>query len=275
MNIIKRFDGYWNFYKTVFEFKPYPGGSLSWHHLWFILYLFLYSGIAIPLLNFLRSARSEKFKRVLIRILSSPAAILVLPALVLLLTQVALRPYFPEETHALIDDWAYFALYLCFFLFGVLCYANQLLWESIGANRKVLLVAAIGILIPFYTFYFHFYDIIQLPLSIDVVETLFDITAVFMSWFTVIAVIAYGQHYLNKPHPWLARINEGLYPFYILHQTVIIVLGYYICQLPWSIGAKFWAVSLLTLISCIFIYLTIIKPFNLMRFLFGMKSLRK
>src|SRR5688572_16851021 len=38
---INLFNGYFDFYKTVFQFKPYPEGSLSWHHLWFILYLFL------------------------------------------------------------------------------------------------------------------------------------------------------------------------------------------------------------------------------------------
>lgn len=41
---------YWDFWGTVFAFKPYPeGGSLSWHHLWFILYLFLYDVLFAPL----------------------------------------------------------------------------------------------------------------------------------------------------------------------------------------------------------------------------------
>jgi surface polysaccharide O-acyltransferase-like enzyme len=36
------YNSYWEFYKTVFQFVPYPRGSFSWHHLWFILYLFLF-----------------------------------------------------------------------------------------------------------------------------------------------------------------------------------------------------------------------------------------
>jgi hypothetical protein len=100
---------------------------------------------------------------------------------------------------------------------------------------------------------------------------MFDVIAIFVSWFTVITVIAYGQHFLNRPHPWLKHFNEGLYPFYILHQTVIIAIGYYICQLPWGIFAKFWTVSFLTLISCVGFYSLVIKPFNVMRILFGMK----
>lgn len=271
---VKEYSTYWDFYKTVFEFQPYPQGSFSWHHLWFIMYLLVYSLMAIPLLIFLRSGRSAGFKQKIFNVISSPAGILFIPAAFILVTQIILRPYFPEQTHALINDWAYFTFYLCFFLFGMICYSNPLLWESIGRNRSYLLVSTITFLIPFYVFYFHLRELIHLPWSMDGIETAFDVTAIFVSWFTVITVIAYGQHYLNRPHPWLTKINEGLYPFYILHQTVIIFIGYYICQLPWSIAAKFWSVSLLTLLSCIMFYLLLIRPFKVMRFLFGVKVKR-
>jgi glucans biosynthesis protein C len=269
---INEYNGYTDFYKTVFDFVPYPAGSFSWHHLWFVAYLLVYSLIAIPLLVYLRSQKSLSFRNGVSRILSTPAGILFAPSLLILLTQVILRPYFPEETHDLIHDWGFFTFYFSFFLFGMLCYSNFDLWKSIGANRKYLLVAAVFVVIPFYITYFHLREIIVLPWSIDTVETVFDVTAIFLSWFTVITVIAYGQHYLNRPHAWLKHFNEGLYPFYILHQTVIIAIGYYICQLPWGIFAKFWTVSLLTLISCAGFYFLIIRPFNAVRFLFGMKT---
>lgn len=272
---IKEFNGYADFYKTVFNFVPYPEGSFSWHHLWFIAYLFVFSLIALPLLVYLRSDRSADFRNAAARILASPAGILLIPSCFILITQIILRPYFPEETHGLLDDWGYFTFYFSFFLFGMLCYSNSRIWQSIGANRRYLLVAATFILIPFYITYFHFREILTLPWDVDTVETMFDVIAIFVSWFTVITVIAYGQHYLNKPHPILKHVNEGLYPFYILHQTVIIAIGYYVCQLDWSIGAKFWTVSFLTLASCLAIYFVLIRPFNVTRILFGMKLKRK
>jgi peptidoglycan/LPS O-acetylase OafA/YrhL len=268
---IANYASYGEFYKTVFDFVPYPQGSFSWHHLWFVAYLLVYSLIAIPILIFLRSPKSTAFKASALRWLGSPAGLLLLPAVFILITQIVLRPFFPEETHALVGDWAFFTFYFCFFVFGMLCYSNPVLWEAIGQNRKHLLVASLLILVPFYSFYFHLQEIIRLPWSSDTVEIAFDVSAIFLSWFWVITVIAYGQHYLNRQHPWLSRINEGLYPFYILHQTVIIFLGYYIDQLPWSITAKFWAVSLLTLASCVSFYRVCIRPFNLMRLLFGVK----
>lgn len=269
---INLFNGYWDFYKTVFQFKPYPeGGSLSWHHLWFILYLFFYSLIAIPLLKFIRSERSKNFKVFMYKLHSHPIALLFVPSLLILTTQIILRPFFPEQTHALIGDWAYFTFYFMFFIFGMMAYSDKKLWESIGKNRKQLLVATVLILIPFYTCWIDLHKIIDLPLADNIVETIFDVTAIFVSWFWVITIISYGQHYLNRPHPILKYINEGLYPFYILHQTVIIAIGYYICQLPWSIFAKFWSISLLTLISCVIFYFVIIRPFRLVRVLFGLK----
>jgi hypothetical protein len=267
---ITQYAGYWDFYKTVFEFQPYPQGSFSWHHLWFILYLLLYSLIMIPFLIFIRSEKSIAFREKVRVVLSSPSGALFIPSIFILITQIILRPYFPDETHDL-KDLGFFIFYMCFFFFGVLMYSDKNVWLSIGANRKYLLTASIFALIPFYGLYFHFREFYQLPWSDDIVETMFDVVGIFVSWFTVITVIAYGQHYLNKPHPILSKINEGLYPFYILHQTVIIAIGYYVCQWPWSIAAKFWTIAFLTLFSCIGFYLLVIRPFNPIRFLFGMK----
>jgi peptidoglycan/LPS O-acetylase OafA/YrhL len=272
---ITEYEGYADFYKTVFNFIPYPQGSFSWHHLWFVAYLFLFSLIALPLLIFLRSERSASFKMKMQQILSSPAGLLFVPSILILITQIILEPYFPEETHALIDDWAYFTFNLSFFLFGMLCYSHSAIWESIGRNRKPLLITSLFTIVIFYGVYFHFRGIVVLPWTDDTVETIFDVIAIFGSWFWVITVIAFGQHYLNRPHPWLKHFNEGLYPFYILHQTVIIAIGYYICQLSWSIFTKFWAVSFLTLASCVLIYFLIIRPFSVTRILFGMKPKSK
>jgi glucans biosynthesis protein C len=272
---ISEHQSYADFYKTVFNFVPYPEGSFSWHHLWFIAYLLLFSLIALPFVNFLRSEGSARFKASVSKILLRPAGILFVPAIIILITQVVLRPYFPEETHALIDDWGFFTFYFAFFIMGMTCFSHAPIWDSIQANRKHLLVAALLSLVPFYGTYLHFREIVVLPWTTDTVETIFDVTAIFVSWFWVITVIAWGQHYLNRPHPWLKHFNEGLYPFYILHQTVIIAIGYYICQLPWGIGAKFCVVSFLTLLTCVLIYFLIIRPFNVVRLLFGLKPLKK
>ncbi len=58
-----QFANYFEFWKTVFEFIPYPkGGSLSWHHLWHVLYIFVYSILALPIFLFLKSSKSNLIK---------------------------------------------------------------------------------------------------------------------------------------------------------------------------------------------------------------------
>lgn len=268
---IKEYPSYGDFYKTVFNFVPYPQGSFSWHHLWFIMYLFLYSLLAIPYLSFLRRDSSVPWKERLTRRFSNPLVLWLVPPTLMGISQFILRPFFPEETHALIDDWAFFVLYGSFFFFGMTAYSSTALWERIGSLRKVLALGMVISLVPFYTCYFSFRGLLDLPLSEEAVEIIFDVTSVYTGWSTVITIIAFGQHYLNRSHPWLSRFNEGLYPFYILHQTVIIALGYYICQLTWSISVKYWTVAFLTLVSCMLIYLLLIRPFKITRLFFGMK----
>ena len=268
---IDQYDGYWDFYKTVFQFKPYPAGNFSWHHLWFVMYLLVYSLVLLPFLSFIRSERSNNFKLTARKWLSSAAGMLFIPSGFIFITQLVLRPYFPEQTNDL-RDLSFIVFYGCFFFFGTLFYSDQDLWRSIEKNRKKLLLAAILILIPFYGVFLHWHKVIDIGIyNEDTLDLIFDIASIFLSWFTLIALIGYGQHYLNKPNSILPYTNEGLYPFYILHQTVIIWIGFYICKLDWSIAAKYWSISLLTLIFCITFYFVIIRPFNVMRLFFGVK----
>jgi glucan biosynthesis protein C len=267
---IDRYANYWEFYKTVFHFQPYPGGSFSWHHLWFVLYLLVYSLVLLPFLVFIRSERSVNFRTKVRQWLSPAWGMLFIPSTFIFLTQLILRPFFPDELHNM-TDVAYIVFYGCFFFFGAIFYSDQDLWLAIERNRHKLLVAAALILIPFYGVFIHWHKFIALPFDERTLELTFDISSIFLSWFTLVTVIGFGQHFLNKTHPALQYTNEGLYPFYILHQTVIITIGFYICKLDWSIAAKFWSISLLTLVFCVAFFFLVIRPFNVMRLFFGLK----
>ena len=269
---IKEYDNYWSFYKTVFQFVPYPAGSFSWHHLWFIMYLFLYSLIAIPWLKFLRSENSNAFRSQAKRVLSHPVGMILGSSLLILISQIILRPFFPEETHALIGDWAFFTYYFLFFLYGTLCYTVPEIWQSIYSNRRYIVWTAMISLVPFYTLYGSFYGWVRLPHGTEIAETTFDIVGIFVGWFTVIAAVALGQRFLNRPHPWLSVLSEALYPFYILHQTLIIVIGYYVCQMDASIAVKFLSIAFLTVLASGIIIHFVIRPVSFLRLVFGLKQ---
>ena len=103
-------------------------------------------------------------------------------------------------------------------------------------------------------------------------EKLWDINEIFISWTWVVALIGYGRKYLNRNHPWLRHLNEAIYPFYILHQTVIILFAYPMINWQIGVGFKFLVLSTVSLFGSVAIYLVFVRPFNFMRILFGMKK---
>jgi glucan biosynthesis protein C len=83
--------------------------------------------------------------------------------------------------------------------------------------------------------------------------------------------LGYAQFYLKKTPQWLRLSNELIYPFYVFHQTVIVVIGFYIISWQTAIWIKAVALFLSALLITCGICLFIIKPFNTLRFLFGLK----
>ena len=74
----------------------------------------------------------------------------------------------------------------------------------------------------------------------------------------------------------LARVeryaNEAVLPFYLLHQTIVVVIGFYVVQWHTSALLKFSFISLTALAITLLLYETLVKRTRLTRFLFGMKS---
>ena len=101
---INQFSSLVEYYPHMFE-GIYPEGNFSWHHLWFIAYLFVISLFISPFLNFLRSERFQRFTTRIEKIVIKPFAlnIFIIP---LLLSQIILRPFFETETNDLVNDWA-------------------------------------------------------------------------------------------------------------------------------------------------------------------------
>ena len=43
-------------------------------------------------------------------------------------------------------------------------------------------------------------------------------------WAALLTILGWAHHRLNRPWPWLRWASESVYPWYLLHQTAIIVL---------------------------------------------------
>jgi len=270
---IANYTSYLDFYPSVLDLVPYPAGNFSWHHMWFVLYLLIYSMMALPFISYLKSEKSASFLTRLENYFSLKWGFLsfVLP---ITLSQIILRPYFPNETHAFIDDWAYFTYYFFFFIAGICVASSDQLWMLLKEKRRFhLLVAVISLI--FIQFLWNIpWEKLQNYLIIDI-NLLWQFNKIILTWAWIIAIIGYGQKYLNKNHPILKPANEAVYPFYILHQTVIILIAFPLTNVETGVFSKFIILSVLSLIATIGIYLIFVRPFNFMRFLFGMKPRKK
>lgn len=266
---------FFTFYPKVLEFQPYPDGNFSWHHMWFVLYLFVYSAIALPLFLGLKSEKGKHFINKLSTIGKSKAIyLLTLPTVII---YFSLTIHF-SRTNDLINDFGWLPYWFTFFVVGFIVAGHQQFWEGLLKYRKTSLQLAFLCIVLMN--YIRWNGLEPWDLWQDSWRAHWESYAYLAlypldAWFWLLAIIGYGRKYLNKPSKFLAYSNRGIYPFYILHQTVIVVIGYYVIQVQESISAKYIFVSTLSLILTVVLYDFLIKPFPIMRFLFGMKPEKK
>lgn len=245
------------FYAQYFN-GLYPEGNVSWHHLWFILYLFVYSLVLLPLLLYLRKPTGRAKLAPVVDFLSRGANILWL-ALPIALVEVALRWRFPNWQN-FIGDWANHAHYPLIFLFGFLLMTDQRFSGAIDRNRRMALL--VGLLA----------SAGRLLDEVGLAGYVLDMTLRGVAeWSLIVAMLGYGHRYLNRPSRVLRHTSEIAYPFYIWHQTVIVIVAFFVVRWQAGIGVKFAVIAgtslLLTWLICEAIKLT-----NVTRFMFGMKA---
>jgi hypothetical protein len=258
----------WDFYKTTFNFIPYPKGNFSWHHLWFIAYLFLYDLLLAPVFAWMVSPKSENFKAQLSALAKNKLVyLLTLPSIV----WYALLSNKHPETGDLVHDWCYFVYWLFFLLAGFICIIQPKLMDSLERNRHfALTIGFLGLMLVNYmrwNKFDPFYSGSPDDLSVILSTALRPVIA----WGWLLALVGYGKKYLNRPHKSLNYLNQAVYPFYIVHQTVIVCISYYIVELRDDILSKYLFTVVVTFFVSMGIYHLLIKPYALTRFLFGMK----
>lgn len=132
---IDQFSSLGNYYTHMFE-GIYPAGNFSWHHLWFILYLFVVSLIISPFIKYSRSGHFNMLRGKLIALASNKMGLnWVFP--IIIGSQLILRQYFPDSTHALFNDWAYMTFYLLFFIIGFVLFTSDKVIQAVANQRRL------------------------------------------------------------------------------------------------------------------------------------------
>ena len=227
-----QFDGsYWEFLATkALRGGPYPEGNLSWHHLWFLPYLLLFSLVLGPVFVRLKRSSSKLVDWTKRQLQKSYGFYVFVPPL--FLVEGLVEPFFPI-THALIGDWFNIIFSLLFFFYGFLLIAcGDLFWENLyKVKYKALVIGSIA-----FTLLVCRWLLIEKDGPLEhFMEAFLKVTNI---WSWILVLFAYAAQWLNKPSQGLAYANRAVYPFYILHQTITIVIAYFLMDLEWNLFIK-------------------------------------
>lgn len=261
---------YFQFYSRVFEMEPYPQGNLSWHHLWFIFYLLIYDIVFAPFFKWSMGEKGQRFLQAISFLGKGKWIYLLMLPSALIYATLSLR--FPQ-TGDFIHDWCMVLYWLIFLLGGFLCIASPALMDSLERNRRSsFAIAFLSILLINYLRWnskepWKVIENWESNWMTYAYLSLYAITA----WAWVMTAAGYGKKYLNKQHKSLNYLNQAVYPFYILHQTIIVILVFYVVQVSESIFMKYLFTVTWAFFITVALYHLFIRPFPLTRFLFGMK----
>lgn len=243
----------------------YPVGNFSWHHLWFLPYLLVYSVILAPVFLYFRNHPNNRFLHGLRKKLSKHPYSLYLFVLPLYLFESFLEPFFPV-THNLVWDWFNFVNSLTLFLFGFLLISvKEEFWTAVDDIKfKALWIGIIS-----FTCMIGIRMIFEDSIVVHFTEAAFKVVNL---WSWILTLFGYAAVYLNRKSYAVQYCNQAVYPFYILHQTITIIIGYYLMNLEWGLGPKFLVMTAGTFGFSWAIYEFLIRRSAILRPLFGVKT---
>jgi glucan biosynthesis protein C len=244
------------------------GGNFAWSgvHLWYLEYLFLFTLVLLPLFAALKSPTSQRLTGFLGRLSARPGLIFlwVLPGVLLII----LGDPYGLTRPAPAEDIT--RLYMApFVVYGFLIFSDQRIQQAIIRQRRIALALVLVLTLAS-------------PIIINLLEqdpsfliyTLGMLLVGVLMWSYLLVVLGYGMRYLTASHRLLPYANEAVLPFYILHQPVILILGYFFIPLPLTIPAKYLIIASLAFGITLGLYEFGIRCINPMRLLFGLKVKR-
>ena len=257
---------YPEFYPSVWQLVPYPDGSLTWSHMWFVVYLFVFCLLLIPIFALFKIPILQKAKLRLADVLSNPAALFLL-FIPFMLYHFELYIEYPEQG-SLLDDWFLFLFSLTLLFFGYFLGGSDKFWDTCAKYRYYFMGIAIACILYLFPAYWWNLD---LPKVKDKRLYIFGILNSIHIWMLILSILGFAKTHLNFSNNFLRQANQAVYPFYILHQTLIVSFGYYITQWPLPIFVKMILLIILTFLSLVLLYRYLIKPFKLIRILYGLR----
>lgn len=233
------FDNFKYFFTNFTDLSGYDG-CFTPGHLWFILFLFVISILSLVVIKLLPYEKiRNKTEKMNIAII------------ILLFVPVWLFYY--------IGNFGGFSLGkdLMLYLLGYYVLSNELIMQKIIKWKRPIVVS---------------FCILQAGLSIAYYQFSYygDLGVNIVGWLGVLSFLIIGNEYFNKKTKITDYLSKASFPVYILHQTILVISGYYVLL---SIDNIVMQVLIIMAGSFLLTFLCyeIIRRIPYLRKLFGMK----
>lgn len=245
-----------------------PGTHLimpTWNHLWFVAYLWVYS-MLLALLCALTVRHWERCAAASARLLTGWALVL-LPTAVLAALRLGMLERFPV-THALFDDWYNHAVYGSVFLLGALFAGQHRVWQSMARMRFATLGTAVTVWALFKVYS-------SLPDDLVAASTMMwllpcqRVVYCLGQWTAILAACGFAHQHLNFDSAKRRYLTEAVFPVYIFHQTLLVVMAHYLKPVRLSPLTEGAILVVLTLCGSVALF-EIVRRMALLRPLFGL-----
>ncbi len=258
---------FWLFIPVYFKGWYGFGGNFAWMglHLWYLLMLLVFTLALYPVFLWLRGPARRGLDAVT-RFLALPGAMYLL-AVPTMLTVVFVNPASPLGRR----DWGGWSLlaHLWFFVAGFVIISSEPLQARIKQWRWVSTALGVVAVVALLAINTKYGDAVwgraDWPLFWGVMGI--------GSWAWMLAFLGHAMKRLNFAAPFLRYANDAVLPFYVMHQTVLLTIGYFVVR--WAVPdiAKWFIIAVSAFAVVMGLYEFAIRRVNVLRFLFGMKPL--
>jgi glucans biosynthesis protein C len=219
-------------------------------HLWYLLVLLVFSLTLLPVFGKVKASKKFNFKRYLWL-----SFILLIVAAYLEIVNLG--------------GWG-IPFYLIIYCIGYIYFSQDPFKEFIRKNKLI-----IGV-ITFISSSLYIIGFMNgMAEKEGIVSLVFTYIKVLNSWNWLLFIFYLGDKYFVNRKNGLKYLSQASMPFYILHQPIIVGIGFYLIKLSWNTPSKILLLILGSFFIIMLIYQFAIKPISVLRILFGIKGKSK
>ena len=236
----------------------------TYMHLWFVVYLLAYTLLWGALLTLPRACVARA-KALAEHVFGGPA-LLPLGIAIFFIVRNFVAPGW-SDNHTFVNDWSAHLSYFAAFLFGVLLRRSERVRETVARWWKVAGITAILGWAYISWAEITYPGMVPMPHSLGL---LYRISRATEAWGAIVGLVGLAERQWNRDSKWRPMLAEAVFPFYIIHQTVIIVIGYWLLTTPTTGLERFLILVAATFAGCWAFYL-IGRSIDPVRPLIGLK----